>query len=153
MSKIEQEVENLVTKPIENLGYQVYDVIYKKEAQDYYLTIFIDHENGISIDDCEKVNNEITDLLDEKDLIKESYFLEISSPGIERILRKEKHLIDHIGDEVYVKTYTTIQELNSKELEGILTNNHSDAISVEYDHKEIIIPKKDIALIRTVYHI
>ena len=113
MSKIEQEVENLVTKPIENLGYQVYDVIYKKEAQDYYLTIFIDHENGISIDDCEKVNNEITDLLDEKDLIKESYFLEISSPGIERILRKEKHLIDHIGDEVYVKTYTTIQDFHS----------------------------------------
>ena len=89
MSRIEQEIEKLVTKPIENIGYEVYDVTYRKEGQDNYLTIFIDNKQGISLNDCEKVNNEITDLLDEKDVIKEPYFLEISSPGIERVLRKE----------------------------------------------------------------
>ena len=153
MSKIEQEVENLVKGPIENLGYQVYDVMYRKEAQNYYLTIFIDHEKGISIDDCEKVNNEINDLLDEKDLIKEPYFLEISSPGLERILRKEQHFINYIGKEIYVKMFTTIQELKAKEIEGILKQVQPDMLCIECDQKEILLPRKEIALAKAVYHI
>ena len=90
MANIEEKVEELVTKPINDLGYNVYDVTYTKEGKDNYLRIFIDSENGISLDDCEKVNNAITDMLDEANYVKDQYFLEISSPGIERHIRKAK---------------------------------------------------------------
>ena len=153
MSRIGQEIEKLVTKPIENIGYEVYDVTYRKEGQDNYLTIFIDNKQGISLNDCEKVNNEITDLLDEKDVIKEPYFLEISSPGIERVLRKEKHLQDNIGNEIYVKLFTKIKETNTKEIEGILTDFNNEIITVTVDDKKIQLPRKDIALIKIVYKI
>ena len=96
LSKIEEKVEELVTKPINELGYRVYDVMYVKEGKDNYLRIFIDNDTGISLDDCEKVNNAITDMLDEANYIKEQYFLEISSPGVERVIRKNKHLQDNL---------------------------------------------------------
>lgn len=153
MSKIEQEVEKLVTKPIEDIGYEVYDVTYRKEGKDNYLTIFIDNEKGISLEDCEKVNNEITDLLDEKDLIKEPYFLEISSPGIERILRKDKHLCDNIGNEVYIKSFTKIKEVNKKEVEGILKGFDNKTLTINSNEKEIILQREDIAIIKKVYKI
>lgn len=79
MTKIEEKVENLLKEKIENLGYELYDVEYVKEGKDYFLRIYIDQETGISIEDCEKVNNEITDMLDKEDYIKEQYFLEVSS--------------------------------------------------------------------------
>lgn len=153
MSKIEQEVEKLVTRPIEDIGYEVYDVTYRKEGKENYLTIFIDNEKGISLEDCEKVNNEITDLLDEKDLIKEPYFLEISSPGIERILRKDKHLNDNIGNEVYIKSFTKIKDINKKEIEGILEGYDNKTITITANEKNIILQREDIAIIKKVYKI
>ena len=105
MSKIEKNVEELINPIVTNLGYKLYDVIYEKEAKDYYLRIFIDNENGISLEDCEKVNNAITEILDEKDYIKDQYFLEVSSPGIERVLRKDWQLEENIGQEVEVKLF------------------------------------------------
>ena len=79
MTNIESKVESLIIKQVENLGYELYDVEYVKEGKDYFLRIYIESENGISLDDCEKVNNEITDLLDSANYIKEQYFLEVSS--------------------------------------------------------------------------
>ncbi len=79
MTNIESKIEKLIIKQIENLGYELYDVEYIKEGKDYFLRIYIDSDKGISLDDCEKVNNEITDLLDTADYIKEQYFLEVSS--------------------------------------------------------------------------
>ena len=92
MANIEEKVENLIKKNIEDIGYELYDVIYLKEGKNYTLRIVIDNEKGISLEDCEKVNNEITDILDEADYIKDQYFLEVSSPGIERLLRKDWQL-------------------------------------------------------------
>ena len=69
MAKIEERVEELVTKPIDELGYKVYDVMYVKEGKDNYLRIFIDKESGISLDDCEKFNNANKYILDEADII------------------------------------------------------------------------------------
>ena len=84
MTSLEKKIEDLV-KPIkENLGYKVYDVMYQKEGKDNYLRIFIDKECGIDLNDCEKVNDSVNDILDEKDYIKAQYYLEISSPGLER---------------------------------------------------------------------
>lgn len=153
MSKVEQDVEKLVTNPIENIGYEVYDVSYRKEGKSNYLTIFIDNEQGISIDDCEKVNNEITDLLDEKNIIKEPYYLEVSSPGLERTLRKNKHFQDNIGTEIYVKTFNKIKDINQKEINGILKRFNDDQIVIEVDNKEIEIQRKDITLVKKIFRI
>ena len=78
VKKIEKKIESLIIGIIEGLGYELYDVIYEKEGQDYYLRIFIDKEEGISLEDCEKVNDAINDILDEANYIKEQYFLEVS---------------------------------------------------------------------------
>ena len=100
MASIEERVESLIKEKIEKIGYELYDVEYSKEGKNYFLRIFIDSKNGIDLDDCEKVNNEIMEDLDNANYIKEQYFLEVSSPGIERILRKEKHLEQNIGNEI-----------------------------------------------------
>jgi len=88
VTNIESKVESLIIKPIENLGYELYDVEYVKEGKDYFLRIYIESENGISLDDCEKVNNEITDLLDSANYIKEQYFLEVSSTRCWKSIKK-----------------------------------------------------------------
>ena len=100
MASIEEKVENLILSEVEKLGYELYDVQYTKEGKDYYLRIFIDKENGIDLNDCEKVSEIINPILDSADYIKEMYFLEVSSPGIERVLRKDKHLEQSIGKEI-----------------------------------------------------
>ena len=105
MASIEEKVTKLVEPIIENLGYELYDVEYAKEGKNYFLRIFIDNEKGIDLNDCEKVNDSITDILDKENYIKEQYFLEISSPGIERVLRKDKHLEKNIGEEVTIKLF------------------------------------------------
>ena len=104
-NNIESKVSKLLEDKINNLGYELYDVKYEKEGKNYYLRIIIDKPEGIDINDCEKVNNEINDILDEADYIKEQYFLEVSSPGIERTLRKEKHFLKQIGNEILIKLY------------------------------------------------
>lgn len=151
MPKIEENVETLIMPIIENLGYSLYDVQFVKEAKDYYLRVFIDKKEGISLEDCEKVNNAITDILDEKNYIKEQYFLEISSPGIERILRKEKHLEENIGKKVCVNLFRAIEK--EKQLIGILQKFDKDSLYIICKDSEetIKIERKNISLIKTVY--
>ena len=148
---IEEKVEKLIKKKIEDLGYILYDVEYKKEGKDYYLNIYIDSKNGIDLNDCEKVNNEITPLLDENDFIKESYFLVVSSPGVERILRKDKHLEQNIGTEINIKLFKK-DDLGKKEHRGILKKFDKEKIILEVEEKEINIDRKNIAQIKTVYN-
>jgi len=88
---IEQKVYELIEKTIIELGYELYDVEYIKEGKEYHLCIYIDKKDSIDINDCEKVNNQIEPILDEADLIKEQYFLEVSSSGLEKKLRKLEH--------------------------------------------------------------
>ena len=105
MANIEEKVENSISKIIENLGYKLYDVQYAKEGKDYFLRIFIEKENGeITLNDCENVNNAITDILDKDDYIKEQYFLEVSSTGVEKMIRKDKHLKENIGEYITIQT-------------------------------------------------
>jgi len=151
LANAEEKIEELVTKPINELGYEVYDVMYVKEGKDNFLRIFIDNDKGISLDDCEKVNNAITDMLDEVNYIKEQYFLEISSPGVERLIRKEKHLENNINEEVYVKTYTAIPNLNIKEITGALIGFDKDKIFIEINQNKVEIERKNVALMKKVY--
>lgn len=149
MSSIEEKIEKLVETKITNLGYELYDVQYVKEGKDYFLRIFIDKPKGISLEDCEKVNNEITDLLDTADYIKQQYFLEVSSPGIERILRKEKHLNDNIGETIEIKLFKPINK--KKEIIGVLKQFDENTIVVLTNDEQIEISRRDISQIKKVY--
>ena len=149
-NNIENKVTILLENIITNLGYDLYDVFYVKEGKDYYLRIVIDKPEGIDINDCETVNNAINDILDEADYIKEQYFLEVSSPGVERILRKEKHYKRQIGKEIEVKLFKPIEK--QKELIGILTEYNEKEITLSVDEKNIKIDLKDIALAKTIFN-
>ena len=151
MASIEEKVENLVKPIIENIGYEVYDIEYAKEGKDYFLRIFIDNPKGITIEDCEKVNDAIKDKLDEEDYIKQQYFLEVSSPGIERILRKDKHLEQNIGKEININLFKKDNEGN-KNYKGILKSYSSEEIVIKQESKEIKIERKNISQIKTIYN-
>lgn len=148
MANIEEKVESLIKTKIENIGYELYDVEYSKEGKNYYLRVFIDKPEGIDLTDCEKVNDEINDVLDEANYIKEQYFLEVSSPGIERILRKDRHLEKNIGTEINIKLFKK-DENGNKEYQGILKSFNENEIELEDDIK---IERKNIAQIKTIYH-
>lgn len=150
MTSLEKKIKDLIEPIIKSLNYELYDVIYVKEGKDYYLKIFIDKDSGISLEDCEKVNNAITDILDEKDYIKQQYFLEISSAGLERVLREDKHFKDNIGKLVEVKSYKNLIN-NKKNLIGILKDFDDENIIIEVEKKEIKIERKEISNIKTVY--
>lgn len=146
MTTLEKKVEDLVKPIIENLGYTVYDVIYQKEGKENYLRIFIDSPNGIGLNDCELVNNSITDILDEKDYIRVQYYLEISSPGIERNLRREEQYISNLNKLIEVHLYKQID--NAKEIKGILEEYNKDYLIIDGIKIEI----KNIAVAKTVYN-
>ena len=149
MASIEERVESLLESTINNLGYELYDVEYAKEGKNYFLRIFIDNEKGIDINDCEKVNDGINDFLDKADYIKEQYFLEVSSPGIERILKKDKHLEANIGVLVEVKLFKPIDK--KKVIQGLLKEFDKEKIVLEFEEGNIEISRKDISVIKTVY--
>ena len=152
MASIEEKVENLIKQKIENIGYELYDVEYTKEGKNYFLRIFIDKPEGIDINDCEEVNNEITDLLDEANYIKEAYYLEVSSPGIERILRKDSHLQKNIGTQIEIKLFSKDKN-GKKEYQGTLKSFDKENNNIENEKKEELkIERKNIAQIKTVYH-
>ena len=151
MANIEEKVEKLLEPKIQEIGYELYDVEYAKEGKNYFLRIIIDKPEGIDLNDCEKVNNEITDMLDEANYIKEQYFLEVSSPGIERVIRKEKHLKQNIGQEVQVKLFRKDQN-GKKEYQGKLLDYTSENITIQTSEKKINIERKNISQIKTIYN-
>ena len=149
MTKREEKVEQLVKEPIEKLGYNLYDVEYAKEGPNYYLRVYIDKANGIDLNDCEKVSDEINELLDRADYIKEQYFLEVSSPGIEKKLRRDEHLQQNISQNVEIKLFKKDNN-GKKEYIGKLKSFNKDEITIEAE-SEITIERKNIAQIKTVY--
>ena len=151
MSKIEEKIEILVKEKIEKLGYELYDVEYIKEGKDYFLRIFIDKPNGVDLQDCEIVNNEISNMLDKADYIKEAYFLEVSSPGIERVLRKDKHLKDNMGQEIEIKLFKKDEDGN-KEYVGELTDFNQDTITISIGNSLKVLNREEIAHIKIVYN-
>ena len=146
MTSLEKKIEDLVKPIIENLGYKVYDVIYQKEGKDNYLRIFIDSNKGIDLNDCEKVNDSVNDILDEKDYIKAQYYLEISSPGVERNLRRDEQFMDSINKNIEVHLYNNIN--NNKIITGILNECNDNNIVVN----NIKIEKSNIASAKTIYN-
>ena len=137
-----EKIEELVRPITEDLKYELYHVEYVKENGDFYLRIYIDKEGGrISLDDCEAVSRRVSDLLDTEDPIKEAYYLEVSSPGLNRGLYKEEHFRRFIGKDVLVKLTSSIN--GSKSIKGILKEVLEDSIVVQAE-TEVKIPEDKI---------
>lgn len=137
---VEQIAE--IVKPIaEELNYDIYHIEYVKESGEYYLRIYIEKEGGITLSDCEALSRRVSDLMDEKDPIPEAYFLEVSSPGLNRTLFTEAHYKRFVGREVLVKLTKAID--GKKSIKGILKEANEENIIVEADTL-ISIPKEKI---------
>ena len=154
MTALEEKIKTFIEPIINNLGYKIYDVIYEKEGKENYLRIFLDcnldGKNPITIEDCEKVSNAINDLLDEKDFIKSQYFLEVSSPGLERNIRSDEHLEKFLKSKIEVHLFKPINK--KKTIIGILEKYDKNIITVKTDKDEINIDKTDISKMKNVYN-
>ena len=152
----ESKTEQLLSPIAGKYGVEIYDVEYVKEGKDWYLRAYIDKPEGVNIIDCENVSRALSDVLDAEDFIPDAYILEVSSPGLGRALKKDRHLEKSLGEEVEIKTYKPID--GQKEFAGILKSYDTDTVTIlqgengaEEDREksvEHIFARKDIALIR-----
>ncbi len=129
MSKVVKVVEDLVVPIINELNLELVDIEYKKEGKNWFLRVFIDQENGVGIEECELVSERLSEKLDEVDPIPYNYFLEVSSPGAERPLKKEKDFEKAIGKNVLIKTYEPVE--GEKVFEGLLKSFDGHVVAVE----------------------
>ena len=135
------EIYDMVKPIADELNYDIYHVEYVKENGELYLRIYIEKDGGITLSDCEALSRRVSDLMDEKDPIKDPYFLEVSSPGLNRTLFTEEHYKRFIGREVMVKFTKSVD--GKKNIKGILKEVNEDSIVVEADQL-INIPKDKI---------
>lgn len=152
MTKTELEIKLLTEDTIKSLGYHLYDVMYIKEAGDWFLRFFIEKEDDskVDLDDCERVSQALDPILDEKDPISESYNLEVSSCGLERHLREPEHFKWAVGKKILVKTYKPINK--SKEFEGTLIDC-GNKLHIKLDNDEIVeISNEEIAGSKILYN-
>lgn len=142
----EQKAEKMLEPIATKHNVEIYDVEFVNEAGEWYLRAYIDKEGGVTINDCEAVSREMSDALDEEDFIEEAYYLEVSSPGLGRTLKKDRHLEKSIGLEVEIKTYKPINK--QKEFSGVLKSFNGTEIVLEMENEERVFLRSDIALIR-----
>ena len=147
VKECEQRTEGLLLPILADLNFELVDVEFVKEAGNWYLRAYIDKPGGITIDDCEKVSRTLSDVLDREDYIEEAYYLEISSPGLTRPLKKAKDYDRNIGRPVDIKLFRAVE--GCKEFTAILASYTDDTVCVTLeDGKELTIAKKNISLIR-----
>lgn len=150
MSKVIEVVEQIVEPIVNDLNLELVDIEYVKEGKSWFLRIFIDKEQGIDIEECGMVSEKLSEKLDELDPIPYNYFLEVSSPGAERPLKKQKDYEKAVGKNVHIKTYEPID--GEKIFEGVLTNFTGDTVTVEVKiktrKKTIEIPFEKVASAR-----
>lgn len=148
--KVTEIVEELALPILEELNLELVEVEYVKEGKNWFLRIFIDKEGGVDIEDCGTASEKLGEKLDEADPIQQNYFLEVSSPGAERPLKKEKDFQKAIGRNVYIKTYEPI--LSEKEFEGKLTAFDGVEVTLEVRIKTrvktVVIPYEKVAKAR-----
>ncbi|NMM65690.1 ribosome maturation factor RimP [Clostridium sp. P21] len=143
-STLINRVEELIKPIVVELNYELYYLELVREGKDNYLRIYIDKENGtISLEDCEKVSRAVSDMLDVEDPIREGYYLEVSSPGIERILHTDEHLQKYIGNDVLAQISGLLN--GKKKYEGTLVSFNNEELNIETKEKEeISIPREKI---------
>ena len=147
---IATEVQALLSPVIEGLGYAVWDVQFRKVGADFTLTVTIDSEDGISIDDCEKVHRAIDPLLDEADPIEVAYVLEVSSPGIEREIRTDAHIEACMGEEIDVRLFAP--QDGKRTFVGRIAAYEDGKLTLSTAEGDVIIPRAAISAMNTTYH-
>lgn len=137
------DLEEMFLPIVNDLNYELYHLEYVKENNEYYLRLYIDKENGrISLSDCEAVSRRVSEVLDEKDPIRDPYYLEVSSPGLNRKLYKDEHFNKFLDNEIKI-IFTKALD-NKKSVEGILREVKEDLIVLEVEGNEINVPKDKI---------
>ncbi len=146
----EKMTEELITPIIDAHHFELVDVEWIKEGSNWYLRVYIDKEGGVTVDDCEVINREFGDVLDEKDYISENYIFEVSSPGLDRPLKKEKDFARSIGKDVEIRLYKPMDK--KKEFTGTLKSYDKNSVTIELeDGQEMTFEKSSIALIRLAF--
>ncbi len=143
----EARFEKILMPITKECGVEIYDVEYVKEGSSWYLRAYIDKEGGVTIDDCEKVSRKVSDAMDKEDFIPDAYILEVSSPGLGRALKKEKHLAQSIGENVELKTYKPIEK--KKEFSGVLEAFDEESVTLRIEEgKSMKFDRSDVAVIK-----
>lgn len=145
----ETRTEELLFPITERFQVEIYDVEYVKEGSEWYLRAYIDKEGGVTIVDCENVSRALSEELDKADFISDAYILEVSSPGLGRTLKKEKHFIRSMGQEVELRTYKPIDKC--KEFVGILEGYQNGDVTIQINGQSKTFEKSEIALVRLTF--
>lgn len=143
--KTSETVMALLRDTVEAMGFDLYDVEYQKEQGSWVLTLFIDKEGGVDIDDCERVSRAVEPILDEKDPIADSYFLSVSSIGLDRPLKLDKDFARNLGQRITVKLYAPVDK--KKEFTGVLESFDGEAFTILCDGTARRFARKDAAKI------
>lgn len=144
--KTETLVEQLVEPAVQESGLELVEVTYTKEGPDWYLRVFIDHPAGVTLDTCQALSNKLNPLLDDADLVEQAYFFEVSSPGLERPLKKEADFRRYQGNKVRVTTYAPLA--GQKKFEGVLKGLEAGKVIVELKDGTVEIPFDQVASAR-----
>lgn len=146
MAKVTDTVSQLALPFVEAAGCSLWDVEYVKEAGEWFLRVYIDKAEGVSIDDCEAVSRPLSDALDEVDPIEGSYVLEVSSAGADRVLKKPEHFRQFLGSEVEVRLYRPRD--GKKDFVGVLTAWEDGNATLTVAGQEVSFEKKEVAQVR-----
>ena len=147
-TKVEDVVFELCKPVTDKHHFELVEVEYKKEGGEWYLRIYIDKEGGITIDDCQIVSEELSEILDEVDPIDSAYIFEVSSPGIERPLKTERDYQKAMGKLMEAKLFSPIE--GKKIITGILTGYTEDTVEFDQNNEKIVLDKKQVAIIKPV---
>jgi ribosome maturation factor RimP len=148
---IVERVAEIAEKLAAELELELWDVQFLKEGASWFLRIFIDKSPAVSIEDCEKMSRSIDKILDKEDFIKQSYYLEVSSPGIERELKNEKHFLKYVGQKIKLHLFKALN--GAKEIEGELLGFEDDVIKIKAMDTEMEIKKESCSKIRLIAEI
>lgn len=148
---VKDTVREAILPTVTELGYRIWDITYAKIGADYHLEITIDNDEGIQIEDCERVHRAIDPILDEADPIEGFYYLEVSSPGIERELRTEEHILACLGARVEAKLFSPKD--GKKAIRGTLISlQEGGAVCIAEDAgEEILLEKNEISRLATLF--
>ena len=146
--KTSTALEAICRSVVESLGYELVDLQFVKEYQKWVLRVFIDHDEGIGLDDCEKVSKALSSALDEEDPIPHNYVLEVSSPGLDRPLKNEKDFERFKGYRIKVKTFSPIE--GRKTFDGYLVGLNDGKIVLNVESEEMQIPRDQVSSVRLV---
>ena len=145
-SKTESITFELAEPIVKDCGCYIYDVEFVREGGLYFLRVYVDKDGGISIDECEEISRALSKKLDEADPIKQNYYLEVSSPGIERKLKTKEHFDRYIGETVDIGLYKAIN--GSKQITATLKAFEEGVISAEVDGEEISVAQKETTFVK-----